>query len=133
MMVFFDTNILVYAQQADSRGETARRYLAEGGVISVQVLNELVNVLRRKLARTWPEVVDVLGDVLAVVAPPMPLTIHTHNAAVSLARDHSLSFYDALILASAMEANCNILLSEDMQHGRVFGGLTIRNPFLDQA
>jgi predicted nucleic acid-binding protein len=52
---------------------------------------------------------------------------------VSLAREHGLSFYDALIVASAVEAGCDILYSEDMQHGRTFGGLGIVNPFLESG
>jgi len=47
-----------------------------------------------------------------------------------LARDHSLSFYDALIVASTHEAKCTTLLTENMQHGRTIGTLTICNPFL---
>jgi predicted nucleic acid-binding protein len=52
---------------------------------------------------------------------------------MSLARDHALSFYDALIVAAAIEAGCDILYSEDMQHGRTIGGLAIINPFLESA
>jgi len=56
-----------------------------------------------------------------------------HAAARALAEDHRLSFYDALIVASAIEAGCNVLYSEDMQHGRAIGGLTIANPFLESS
>lgn len=49
------------------------------------------------------------------------------------ARDHNLAFYDALIVAAAIEGGCDTLWSEDMQHGRVIGGLTIRNPFLESS
>ena len=62
-----------------------------------------------------------------------PLTLDTHAAALSIARDNNFSFYDALIVASAIEAGCDALYSEDMQHGRVIGGLTIRNPFIEGA
>ena len=62
-----------------------------------------------------------------------PLTIETHEGALELARDNSLSFYDALIVASAIEAGCDTLYSEDMQHGRVIGGLTIQKPFFEAA
>jgi predicted nucleic acid-binding protein len=54
----------------------------------------------------------------------------THEGAVILARDHGFSYYDALIVAAALEARCDTLLSEDLQDGRVIDGLTIRNPFL---
>ena len=63
----------------------------------------------------------------------MPLTAVTHETALELARDHGLAFYDALIVAAAIEAGCDTLFSEDMQHGRVIGGLTIVNPFLESA
>jgi predicted nucleic acid-binding protein len=59
-----------------------------------------------------------------------PLTFETHAAAVALARDHSLAFYDALILAAAIEAGCETLYSEGFEPGRRFGELTIVNPFL---
>ena len=60
----------------------------------------------------------------------VPLTADTHAAAVELARDHVLAFYDALIVASAIEAGCGTLYSEDLQHGRAIAGLTIQNPFI---
>ena len=63
----------------------------------------------------------------------VPLTANTHAFAVTLARDHSLNFYDALIVASAREAGCDTLLTEDMQHDRKIGALTIHNPFLDMS
>jgi predicted nucleic acid-binding protein len=127
--VFLDTNILVYAQQADRRSEKARSLIAAGGSISVQVMNELTNVLSRKFRRSWDEIVEALEDIADTLGPPSTLTIHTHSAAVALARDHGFSFYDALIVAAAIEAGCDTLLSEDLQHGRIVDGLTIRNPF----
>ncbi len=129
MTAFLDTNILVYAQQSGAKAETAKKIVADGGVISVQVLNELANVLRRKLRRTWPEIEEAVDDVIAIVDPVPPTTADVHRTALGLARDHGLSFYDALIVAAALEAKCETLFSEDMQHGRTFGGLTIRNPF----
>jgi predicted nucleic acid-binding protein len=61
------------------------------------------------------------------------ISLSTHQAAVALARDHNIAFYDALIVAAAQEAGCDTLFTEDMQHGRKFGGLTIVNPFLESA
>ena len=58
------------------------------------------------------------------------LTVDTHAAALGLAREHGLAFYDALIVAAAAEAGCDTLYSEDMQHGRAIAGLTISNPFI---
>jgi predicted nucleic acid-binding protein len=59
----------------------------------------------------------------------LPLTSETHAGAVTIARDHGLSFYDALIVAAAIQAKCTRLLTEDMHHGQKFGDLTIINPF----
>ncbi len=133
MTVFLDTNILVYAQQSGTKAEAAKQIVAGGGVISVQVLNELANVLRKKLRRSWRDVQDVLDDVRAALDPALPLTLQSHSTALGLARDNALSFYDALIVASALEAGCDTLYSEDLQHGRSFGLLTIRNPFAEAA
>ena len=107
--------------------------MAQGGIISVQVLNEFATVSRRKMGHGWTEIEEAIEDVLALVAPPLPLTMETHRAALTLARDHTLAFYDALIVASAFEAGCEILYSEDLQNGRSFGGLTIANPFVAEA
>jgi predicted nucleic acid-binding protein len=126
---FFDTNILIYAQQAGAKAERARALLADGGKLSVQVLNEFVAVSRRKQNRAWNEIGEAIDDALALVDPPLPLSLDLHIAARGLAEAHLLSFYDALIVASAFEAGCDTLYTEDMQHGRIIGTLTIRNPF----
>ncbi len=133
MSAFFDTNILIYAQQADGKADRARALFAGGGKISVQVLNEFSAVSRRKQRREWDDIAEAISDVLAVVDPPLALTLELHRAARTLAEDNHLSFYDALIVAAALEAGCNILYTEDMQHGRKFGGLVIVNPFIEGA
>ena len=133
MSVFFDTKILVYAQQANGKADRARALFAVGGKLSVQVLNEFTAVARRKQRKDWREIAEAISDVLAVVDPPLALTLDLHTSARALAEEHQLSFYDALIVASAIEAGCDILYSEDMQHGRTIGGLSIVNPFLEDA
>ncbi len=130
MSAFFDTNILVYSFSEDEKREVALALISDGGVISVQVLNELTNVLRRKQNRDWPTIERALSVLKLRFPDIVPLTAQLHAAALPLARDHGLNIYDALIVAAAMEAGCDTLFSEDMQHGRVFGRLTIRNPFL---
>jgi predicted nucleic acid-binding protein len=130
---FFDTNILVYAQQADAKGERARALFLEGGKLSVQVLNEFAAVARRKQGKEWRDIGEAIADVLTLVDPPLALTLELHVAARALAADQKLSFYDALIVASAIGDGCDILYSEDMQHGRGIGGLAIVNPFLQSA
>jgi predicted nucleic acid-binding protein len=128
---FFDTNLLVYASlQPEPRSERARAWLAQGGVISVQVLNAFAEVARRKLRRPWSEVRQALADIQALCAPPLPIKLATHEAAIGIADRFGYRLYDSLIVASALEAGCALLLSEDLRDGQVIENrLTIRNPF----
>lgn len=130
--VFLDSNILVYAAlQPDERTTAARLLLTRSGRISVQVLNEFASVARRKLGRPWPEIEAAIADMLLIFPNPTPLTLATHEAARGLAAHYGFAFYDALIVASALEARCATLLTEDMQDGLLVDTrLTIRNPFL---
>ncbi len=132
--VFLDSNILIYAfAERDARSPVAKRLLISGGQISVQVLNEFVNVSSRKLRIDWPEVLQRLAVVNQLLPDSSALTTETHRAAVRLAERYKLNFYDALIIASAIETECATVLSEDMQHGMVIDGVTIENPFLAPA
>jgi predicted nucleic acid-binding protein len=131
MKAFFDTNVLVYTVTSDPRKQQADRILRAGGSVSVQVLNEFANVARNKLRHEWAAIEFALSQFRLSFDAVWPLTLDTHAAAIALARDNSLSFYDALIVASAIEAGCDTLYSEDMQHGRAIGGLAIRNPFVE--
>lgn len=128
---FLDTNVLLYASlQPDPRSEVARDLLARRGTISVQVLNEFANVARRKLHRTWPDIGTALTAIRVLCPPPLPLTLATHEAALEIAAGTGYQLYDALIIASALEAGCAALFSEDLHDGQVINGrLTIRNPF----
>jgi predicted nucleic acid-binding protein len=130
---FLDTNILVYAQQAGAKATISQNLIDRGGTISVQVLNELASVLNKKQRRSWREIELVFDDIDNALDPALPLTAAISRAALALARDHGFAFYDALIIASAVEAGCDILYSEDLQHGRTIGGLTIRNPFIENT
>ena len=131
---FFDTNILIYAFAAgDRRSVRAEALLAEGGVIGVQVLNEFTNIVRCKLSWDWNQVDAVLAVISELVGPARPLTAGIHAHAVNLARGSTLSFYDALVVAAAADAKCRVLLTEDLQHGRKFGDVTIENPFLEES
>jgi predicted nucleic acid-binding protein len=127
---FLDTNVIVYAFSADDpRSEKAYALLEAGGVISVQVLNELVNVWRRKQRRAWDEIQAGLDVVKVLLGTPQPLTVELHEAAIEIARHYELSIYDSLIVAAALHAGCSILYSEDLQHRQTMERLTIRNPF----
>ena len=127
---FFDTNVLLYLLSADTaKADRAEALLAGGGTVSVQVLNEFAAVASRKLRLPWAEVREVLATLRSVCAL-VPVTGDTHDGALHLAERHGLSFYDALIVAAALQAGCSTLHSEDMQDGQVFERrLTIRNPF----
>ena len=127
--VFFDTNVLLYLLSADSaKADTAEALAANGGVISVQVLNEFASVGLRKLAMPLGEVREVLSTIRAV-CEVLPIDIETHDLALELVERYQLGMYDALIVAAALQANCAVLYTEDLQHGQKFGGLSIRNPF----
>jgi predicted nucleic acid-binding protein len=130
---FFDTNVLVYIVTSDAKKQVAADCLRRGGVASVQVLNEFVHVARRKLRHDWPQIEFALGQFRNSLDDVVPVTLNTHMDALAFARDHSIAFYDALIVAAAIAAGCDTLFSEDMQHGRIIGGLAIVNPFLQGA
>lgn len=129
MTAFLDTNLLVYAQSADPKGEIARQAILAGGVISVQVVNEFTSVLRRKFRLDWHAISGAVADLRTALDPVRPIGIDTWSAAVALARQHRFNYYDSLILASALEAGCDTLLTEDLQSGRRVDGLTVVNPF----
>jgi predicted nucleic acid-binding protein len=127
---FFDTSMLIYAFAAnDPRNARAESLIAQGGVIGVQVLNEFTNVTRRKLRWQWDQIEASLAVLEDLFSPVAPLTTALHARAVVLAREHELSVYDALIVAAAQDAGCQLLLSEDLQHSQKFGKLSVENPF----
>lgn len=127
---FFDTNIALYLLSADqAKADRAEELLAEGGIISVQVLNEFAAVASRKLGMSWPEIREVLDQVRAVSIVE-PISVETHERGLLIAERYGLSLYDALIAAAALLSGCSMLYSEDMQHGQIIEGqLTICNPF----
>ena len=136
MRSLLDTNILVYADAADEPAKQARaislirQHRAAGtAVLSTQVLQEFVNVALRKL-RLPPALVR---ERLAFYRrfDLVPTTPDLLAGALDLHLLHSLSFYDALIVQAASSGGCRQLLSEDMQHGAVIGGVRIVNPFVD--
>jgi len=128
---FFDTNVLVYiVGQEDERTAVAEALVAGGGVLSVQVLNELAAVARRKLGLTWDEVGEALAAIRVLCPSPVALTIETHEAGLRIAAQYQFHIHDALVAAAALEAGCTTLYSEGLQDGQVIDGcLTIRNPF----
>lgn len=128
---FFDTNVLIYAvAKNDPRASKAEALLASGGIVSVQSLNELVSVARRKLRMSSKEVKELL-DLICILCPDVvPISLDTHSGALVIAEKYGYSIYDALIASAALEAGCKTLYSEDMQDGQIIDRqLTIRNPF----
>jgi predicted nucleic acid-binding protein len=127
---FFDSNILLYVLSGDpEKADRVERLIADGGTISVQVLNEIVNVARRKMRMSLRETRDFLTTLRGLL-PVVPLTIETHDAGLALAERYEFSTYDAMIAASAIQSGCDTLWSEDMQHGMaVDDRLRIVNPF----
>ena len=127
---FFDTDVLAYLASGDTaKADRAEAALAAGGSISVQVLNELANVARRKMQMSWDET-HALLDMLRGLLTVHPLTTEIHEAGLRLAERYGFSIYDAMIAASALQAGCDTLWSEDMQHGMALDeGLRIVNPF----
>jgi len=127
---FFDTNVLLYllsedAKKADRAESLARR----GGGVSVQVLNEAANVMRRKLRMSWRETRDFLA-VIRRLLEVAPVTLETHELGLEFAERYGLSIYDSMIAAAAALNGAARLWSEDMHDGmRIGQGLRVENPF----
>jgi len=127
---FIDTNVLLYLFSGEeAKSDRAERELAAGGVVSIQVLNEFGSIALRKLGFSFLEIREVLATIRAVCGVE-PMTATTHDLGLQVAERYSISVYDAMIVASALLADCKILLSEDLQDRQVFEGmLEVRNPF----
>jgi predicted nucleic acid-binding protein len=133
---FIDTNVLIYWLDDSARADVVEQLLAGESVISVQVLNEFVNVLRRKRAMPMADI-QLLCNTLISTCEVYDLSVRTHLTALTLMTRYNLSLYDANIVAAAGLSGCAILCSEDMQDGLNIklidsvGGntLSIRNPF----
>lgn len=134
MRIALDTNILAYAEgvndsvKRDAVADMLQALSPETLVIPVQVLGELFNVLVRKAGKSRSEAgLALLGwrDAFATIST----TPEVMSAAVDVATVHDLSIWDAVILSAASQAGCRLLLSENLQHGFTWGGVTVVNPF----
>ncbi len=134
---FLDTNLFVYTfdgtapVKAKKSAQLIRRAADTGeGIISYQVVQEFFNVAFRRFAR--PMSVAEAEQYLITVLRPL-LAVHSspaiYFAALRIAEKHRISWYDSLIVAAALEGQCERLCSEDFQHGRKIEGLRIENPF----
>lgn len=129
---FIDSNVAIYGYSNDVRAARAKYLLTTSPVISVQTLNEFTNVARRKLGLAWDQIERVIEDLLVLCPVIVELTVDLHVSARAIAERYQLQFYDALVVAAALHAECDLLFSEDMHDGLVIEQrLTIRNPFAD--
>ncbi len=126
---FLDTNILLYLIDEDpKRSPRAQALVKNGAVVSVQVLNEFVNVAFKKYKLPPGEISDAL-DPIKFTCEIVPLTTETHELALKVFNSTNFGIYDACIIAAAELAGCDVLYTEDMNHGQRVGGVNIRNPF----
>jgi predicted nucleic acid-binding protein len=136
--VFVDTNVLVYARDASEplKQPRAAEWLHElwtdqRGRTSIQVLSEYYTTVTRKLRPGLPAD-EAWEDVTALLAwEPQEIDRTVIVRARDIERRHSLSWWDAMIVAAAQLQNCEVLLSEDLQHGWTCGTVTVRNPFVE--
>ena len=128
--IFFDTNILLYTlEPRDPRYEKAVRLVDDGGVISVQVLNEFVNSAWKKFRFPYIKSAEFLlafKETLRVVS----LTPAIHERALEIALTNGIGIYDANIIAAAELSDCDVLYTEDLNNGQRIGRVTICNPFV---
>ena len=138
---FLDSNVLVYMfdRQDQAKQVVARRCVAEAlssgrGVISFQVVQETLNALTQKARQPLPaaEALELLHAVLVPLWRVQP-SAGLYEHAQTVRQQQGFSFYDSLIVAAALEANCKRLITEDLQHGQKVGGLRIENPFRQAA
>lgn len=136
---FLDTNVLVYSfdpespnKQRRAQGLIQEALQSQRGVISTQVVQEFLSLALRKFARPMSvtEAREYLRSVLTPLCHHFP-ALSFYDRALLVEEEAGFSFYDALIVAAAVEARCSTLLSEDLQHGRTIQGVAIFNPFLD--
>lgn len=129
--LFVDTNIIIYLISNDiTKSKIAKEILVKKPRISVQVLNEVTNVARKKLKLSWEQIFEVI-ERLKILCKVETLTQETHEKACLIAEKYNLSFYDSVILSSALLSGCDVVYSEDMQSGmKIEDSLEIANPFL---
>lgn len=127
---FLDTNIFIYAFTEDRRTTKAQALLEKPYVTSVQAFNEFAHVMRRKSKRDWNEIRAAILSIYRMSERVVVLDLALSDKAFDLVGRHNLSFFDALMIAAALEAGSTLFLSEDLHHGLVIDGqLTVINPF----
>ena len=110
------------------KADRAESLLQSGGLISVQVLNEVASVCLRKLKMTWEDI-DAVLETLKSTCEVLPVTLASHEKAVELAKRFQISLYDANIVATAILCGADTLFSEVMQNGMSMESVIVVNPF----
>ena len=132
---FVDTNILVYAHTASEpiKQEIALKSMRGSlSVISTQVIKEFANVLLKQKDIDYQLIQEAINDIIDA-ADVISEDLDMIFASFDIHKRYKYSFYDCLIIAAAMAAKCQVLLSEDMQHGQIIDGkLRIVNPFNEE-
>ena len=130
-----DTNVAFYAFSDDPlKAPAARLVLERAAFVSVQLVNEFVNALRRKQNRSWDELTAASARLRRSVPQVLPFDEAAHLEALRLVARYKLGFYDAAMLGVAISAGARTFYSEDMQHGmEIDGTLRIVNPFIPGA
>jgi predicted nucleic acid-binding protein len=127
---FLDSNILVYAVADDPKSAVAQDLMSGPFILSTQALNEFANVGRRKLGLSWDRVSSFVEDFSIAASAVVPVEPDMTTTALRLVQHYNLAFYDAVMIAAALKADCATVYSEDMQSGLIIDGkLTIINPF----
>lgn len=131
--VALDSNILIYAElEPDSeKGKRAADIIlraAHDGVIPVQVLGEFLRFVQRRVPAAFEEAIRQASIYQAAFVTP-PSTDAILNTASELARAHHMQFWDCVVCAAAADAGAKVLMTEDMQDGRILEGLRLINPF----
>ena len=130
---FLDTNVLVYFYSEDDEFKRNAAYSVLNNndcVTSVQALNESCNVWLRKFSWSVSKILAHLDNIETVCDDVFPILRNTVNKALSLRERYGYSYYDCLMLASALDGSCQIIFSEDMSDGQVINDtLKIVNPF----
>lgn len=130
-LIFLDSNLLVYAVTDETKRDAVDALIALGVTLSAQVLNETARVLIRKFRFTWDEVDDIIRSFVLGAARVMPVTTETTFLTIRVAARYRLQFFDACLIAAALQAGCTMFYSEDMHDGLLIDDrLTIRNPFV---
>jgi predicted nucleic acid-binding protein len=129
--IFFDTNTLLYLLSSDEdKSNWVSCNLQQSNVISVQVLNEFTSASLRKIKLTYAEL-DVFLELFTSTFNVRPLDLETFETGLMVSRRYGYQHYDSMIIAAALQAGCERLYSEDMQHRQTIDKrLQIVNPFI---